>query len=317
MLVLEGEAATRIRTASFSFRVRPREPMVLPAYKGSALRGGFGHAFRRVVCALKRKECADCLLRDRCVYAYVFETPPPEGTQMMRKYTSAPHPFVIEPPPETRRGYTPEDEMTFGLILIGRAIDYLPYFVYAFDELGRIGLGRGNAGFDLLDVGCSGMSIYDAEARTLGRFDPVSLDISFPAPSVSGTGPLTLRFLTPTRIVYSGRLTLDIEFHMLIRNLLRRLSLLHYFHCDGEPPRWDFREIIKAAEHVQVEDRSLRWYDWQRYSARQKTRMKMGGFVGEATFSGHTGPFMDLIRAGEVLHVGKGTAFGLGRYEAV
>jgi len=26
-------------------------------------------------------------------------------------------------------------------------------------------------------------------------------------------------------------------------------------------------------------------------------------------------PFMDLIRAGEVLHVGNGTEFGLGRYE--
>ncbi len=291
--------------------------MVLPSYKGSTLRGGFGHAFKRVVCALKSKECAGCLLKGRCVYAYVFETPPPEGTKMMRKYASAPHPFVIEPPPERRRGYIPGEEITFGLTLIGRAIDYLPYFVYAFDELGRIGIGRGKAGFELVDVVCNGEGIYDAGTRTLGSYSSSDLNISFPAPSGAVSEPLTLRFLTPTRIVYGGRLTFDLEFHVLVRNLLRRLSLLSYFHCDAEPADWDFREIIRKAESVRVKSRSLGWHDWERYSARQKTRMKMGGFVGEATFEGDTGPFMDLVRAGEVLHVGKGTAFGLGRFMIV
>jgi CRISPR/Cas system endoribonuclease Cas6 (RAMP superfamily) len=59
----------------------------------------------------------------------------------------------------------------------------------------------------------------------------------------------------------------------------------------------------------------LRRYDWERYSSRQEQRINMGGFVGEITFEGDLRPFMPLIEAGEVLHVGKGTAFGLGRYE--
>ncbi|MBU2578468.1 CRISPR system precrRNA processing endoribonuclease RAMP protein Cas6, partial [Patescibacteria group bacterium] len=45
------------------------------------------------------------------------------------------------------------------------------------------------------------------------------------------------------------------------------------------------------------------------------TRMKMGGFMGEITFEGDIDPFMHLIKAGEILHVGKGTSFGLGKYE--
>jgi hypothetical protein len=97
--------------------------MLLPSYKGSTLRGGFGHAFRRVVCAIKSRECTDCLLKEKCVYSYIFETPPSADTKIMRKYKSAPHPFIIEPPTGQRRGYTPEDELTFGLTLIGRAID--------------------------------------------------------------------------------------------------------------------------------------------------------------------------------------------------
>jgi hypothetical protein len=111
----------------------------LPPYSGSTLRGGFGHAFRRIVCALKGKECTDCLLRDQCIYAYVFETPVPDDAQMMRKYTVAPHPFILEPSVKNQRTYKEGEDLSFGLTLIGRATDYLPYFIYTFDELGRIG----------------------------------------------------------------------------------------------------------------------------------------------------------------------------------
>ncbi len=272
-----------------------------------------------MVCAIKSSECTDCLLKEKCVYSYIFETPPSADTKIMRKYKSAPHPFIIEPPTGQRRAYNPRDEISFGLTLIGRAIDYFPYFIYAFDELGRIGLGKGKGKFELRDVGCNEETIYDSETKTLRTFKPnvLSFDPDLLNSETSGSELITLHFLTPTRIVYNGHLTLDLEFHILVRNLLRRLSLLYYFHCNGDPSEWNFREIIKKAEGVKVSGQGLRWHEWERYSARQKTRMNMGGFVGGITFEGATGPFMDLIRAGEVLHVGKGTGFGLGRYEIV
>ncbi len=136
----------------FEFQLIPEEPIILPSYKGSTLRGGFGNAFKRVVCALKKNDCADCILKEKCVYSYIFETPPPSDTKIMRKYISAPHPFIIEPPPERKRGYTPKDEITFGITLIGRAIDYLPYFIYTFDELGKMGIGKGRGRYELKRV---------------------------------------------------------------------------------------------------------------------------------------------------------------------
>jgi CRISPR/Cas system endoribonuclease Cas6 (RAMP superfamily) len=41
----------------------------------------------------------------------------------------------------------------------------------------------------------------------------------------------------------------------------------------------------------------------------------MGGFIGDITFEGDIEPFMSVLKVGEVLHVGKGTGFGLGKYE--
>jgi len=117
------------------------------------------------------------------------------------------------------------------------------------------------------------------------------------------------------RISYNNALTANPEFHILVRNLLRRLSLIAYFHCDVDMTQWDFRGIIEMAKEVRVKQNSLRWFDWERYSARQDTRMKLGGFIGDIIFEGNINPFMSLIRVGELIHVGKGTTFGLGKYE--
>jgi len=332
-----------INFQQFDFTLTAKEPLILPIYKGSTLRGGFGYAFKRVVCAIRDKECFDCLLKEKCVYSYVFETPPPSDTKIMRKYKSAPHPFVIEPPSEKRRGYKPGDEINFGLTLIGRAIDYLPYFIYTFDELGKIGIGQGKARYELMEVSCDGEKIYDSESKTLKSFKTSSLSLTPHLSLRSASGgeaislltleglsqdlptersevvesglsrSLKLSFVTPTRILYNGHLTLDLEFHIFIRNLLRRLSLLYYFHCDGDPSEWDFKGMIEKAKEVKVKGRNLRWYDWERYSGRQETRIKMGGFIGDITFEGDIEPFMPIIKAGEVIHVGKGTGFGLGK----
>lgn len=46
----------------------------------------------------------------------------------------------------------PGDEITFGLTLMGRAIEYLPYVVFAVSEMARNGLGFDRARFQLTQV---------------------------------------------------------------------------------------------------------------------------------------------------------------------
>jgi CRISPR/Cas system endoribonuclease Cas6 (RAMP superfamily) len=65
-----------------------------------------------------------------------------------------------------------------------------------------------------------------------------------------------------------------------------------------------------------VKDR-LEWRDWERYSARQDTRMRLGGVVGEVMYEGQLGRFLPFLRLGEQVHVGNGTAFGLGAFRIV
>jgi len=57
--------------------------------------------------------------------------------------------------------------------------------------------------------------------------------------------------------------------------------------------------------------------EWSRYSGRQKARMKLGGFVGEAVCKGPLRPFLPLLLIGEIVHVGKACIFGNGKYLVV
>ena len=61
----------------------------------------------------------------------------------MRKYKNIPHPFIIEPPMDNNTHYQPNDTISFKLILIGKAIDFLPYFLYSFELMAEKGLGKG------------------------------------------------------------------------------------------------------------------------------------------------------------------------------
>src|SRR3990170_3658124 len=143
----------QFKFARFQFVLKALDSLRLPVYKGSTFRGGFGHAFKKVVCVHRERNCGTCLLKEKCVYSYVFETPPPSDTSRMRKYPYAPHPFVITPPLEEKREYREGDTLCFELTLIGKSIDYLPYFIYTFDELGRMGIGRGKGKYNLENVG--------------------------------------------------------------------------------------------------------------------------------------------------------------------
>ena len=298
------------KLARFKITLTPKETLFLPAYKGSTFRGGFGYAFKRVVCANREAECKDCLLREKCVYAYVFETPPPKDTEIMRKYPAAPHPFVIEPPLDPKREFREGEELTFGLVLIGRAIDCLPYFIFTFEELGRIGLGRGKGKYLLKEVQDEqGKVIYRGQEKCLREGFLIINPADFDPPSSSS---LTLHFLTPTRIKYQENLTKDLEFHILMRALLRRIFLLSYFHCDKRKP--DFSNLITASQKIKTEKQNLMWYDWERYSSRQDRRMKLGGFVKEITYSGDLEEFLPFLLLGSYIHVGKGATFGLGKY---
>jgi hypothetical protein len=310
--------------ARFQFSLEPLEALHLPPHKGNVLRGGFGITLKRLVCVQPHACRQQCRLGNRCPYGYLFETSPPEGAEALRNFSEVPRPFVIEPPAEQRMLFTPGEELPFALTLIGRGIDYLPYFIAVFRELGQAGLGRRRGRFRLKTIEAvwpytdQTETVYRAEDE-LVRTPHLILDsraITARAATLP-PGRLTLNFLTPTRLKHQGRwVETGPSFQVLVKGLLGRISSLSYFHC-GQPLEADFRGLIDRAAGVKIAESQTRWEDWARFSGRQQQRIELGGLVGRVTYQGALGEYLPLLALGEWLHVGKGTVFGNGQVQIV
>lgn len=325
------------------------EGLLLPPYKGSTLRGGFGKAFQKVVCSQRDKECHRCILQNTCPYSYIFETAPPPGGEILRKYENVPRPFVLEPPLETKTYYEPGEKLAFQLVLMGKAIQYLPYFIVIFRELGEIGIGKGRRKYSLDTVNAINLrtgektGIYSGENEMVTNVDvsitgdelaaisarePAGTPVSESAgtlanePAVESACSakvgrpvqLVIRFVTMTRLKFDQKYTSVPEFHIIVRNLLRRLSSISYFH-HGVQLDLDFRGLIEKAQRVSLVSHQTRWEGWERYSSRQDARMNLGGIVGEAVYEGDWQEFWPMLKMAEQVHVGKGAVFGLGKIE--
>ncbi len=285
----------------------------LPAYLGSTLRGALLTSFRAAVCAQKRARCGECLLAQTCQYSLLFETPTRAVPGLMTRYQQAPHPYIIEPaaPKEDGRAvrYAPGSTLSFHLVLCGRGLQHLPWFVYALERLSQTGLGRDRYPVRLDRVRLGERILY--QNGTLEGAAPVFPE-SLHLPETAER--LSLQLHSPTRIVYQGRTQgRTLPFRALMANLTRRISLMCAYHGDG-PLEADFAGLLTRAEQVELVEQDVRFYDWSRWSNRQERHVPQGGLVGRLVYQGDLKPFLPWLRLGEWLHVGKSAVMGMGHY---
>jgi hypothetical protein len=314
LITKEAPVIIHLKFAHLRLHFRARECLKLPPYKGSTFRGAFGTTFKRTVCIVQHKDCTRCLIRNQCVYPYVFDTPVETGSGIFRGFSEAPHPYIIEPPLEPKTDYATGDEFEVGLVVIGRALHHLPYFIYTFQRLGETGIGRGRGKCDLISgkarqADGTYVPVYDGARETLSEV-PILTSSDF-AHDLGNR--VAVHFLTPTQLKADQKFKHGLDFSLLVRGLLRRVSALSTFHGDG-PPDMVFQNLVDQASHIKTVDHHLRWNSYERYSNRKQERMTMGGFVGQVAFEGDLAPFALLLQIGVPLHVGKGTSFGMGQY---
>ena len=182
--------------------------------------------------------------------------------------------------------------------------------------MGRAGIGSRRGQFEVVEVIAddmkSGRRIFCGTDRTfindIPRIGPTALNCGN-----CESKRLQICFITPARLQQQGKIANNVDFIMLLRALLRRYSWLSTIYCD-DLPELPYSELLKTAAEVKLFASNLTWFDLERYSYRQHKQLKLGGLIGNIVFEGYLAPYMSLLRLGEYLHIGKGTAFGLGKY---
>ncbi len=320
--------------ARLRVRFRVLRDFRLPAYPGSALRGAWGYALRRVRYDSRRSRCRACPLRFHCQSSrlgqYLFESPADhpfffERPRYLRyELRRFPPPYVLEPPPGGT--YRPGKFMEVAWVLVGKAIGCLPLLVCSWIGMEQALLGGTSGTVRLEEV----LSLDPLENAS-----PAEVLFDGPGKEASGSiqvadwplireraaawrvqagevAEIQLRFLTPVRLKNENRLGEIPDFRLLMRTLLRRITLLSVHSPLAEPI--DHERLLEASTAVATAASDLRWKDWERYSSRQRQVMRLGGYVGRITYQGPLEEFLPYLLLGSQVHIGKQATFGLGRY---
>jgi hypothetical protein len=321
-----SSTAPTLTLSHLRFHLVPEQPLQLPAYnKGNSLRGGFGGAFRKLVCVDMHWECADCSLRYTCPYTRVFNPFIPPDAPRFSGNQNIPRPFIFKPPLTEQTHYAAGEALVFDLVLVGTAIDYLPYFVVAFRELGVTGFGLNRTPVQLNRVesigdGGAPTTVYEAATNVVRPAPPLVFDVPTTealSQEAREPGLLTLDFLTPTTLKSgstadrAGEVVRRPAFHHVLKRLRDRVNALATFYGDG-PLDLDFKALGQDAEQVQTVEDHTRWIERSRVARRRSVTQDLSGFVGSLTVRGDLAPFLPLLRVGEYVHVGKNAVFGNG-----
>jgi hypothetical protein len=305
--------------------MRLLDDALLPPYKGGMLRGGFGYAFKRSSCPQPCWNQDACAVETLCPYRWIFETPHPPEVGHLHDLRDVPRPFVIEPPLDRRTHYKAGETIEWTLTLIGGGITYLAYFLFGFEQLGRIGLGAHQARARLERVEALrpwepvGEVIYQ-DGRALPQLPSLAASLQYDAVVLAQRAaalPADLRIdlRTPLRVKTRGDWMRTLDMAALVQALCWRINALATFHGDG-PWNLDYRPLVEQAKAISIEQAQLGWEDWERTSRHRATpqTMKLGGLVGSAIVRGVSADVRAVLLLGSLVHVGKACVFGHGEY---
>jgi hypothetical protein len=297
------------------FRFRSAGTIYFPPHKsGNILRGAFGHLFRKSVCAPGCRDASSCDLRRSCPYARVFEPKAARG-EGPSGLADWPRPFVFRAAHLDGRRIGPGEEFHFIVHLFDVRDPAVAYFVLAFAELAREGIGPGRGRAELISVeqldgeGTTAGRIHESETRQLRPLSAaVAVDLNDTPRRLTHA---RIRFVTPTELKSEHQLAERPEFGILFRRLRDRISTLRRLYGAG-PLQVDFGAMGERSDAVRMTRCELQWTEVDRVSSRTGERHPLGGCVGEVEYEGELAEFAPYLKLGQWVGAGRQTVWGKG-----
>jgi hypothetical protein len=336
--VKESTRMFSLTTTHLRFVCEATTPLRLDAdvfRAGSNLRGALGQVMLRSYCA---GDANDPQHTATCPVHWLLAAKSKPGDDR-RTYALVP-PLPHGGADFLQRGATFE----FGLTLFGNAVQFLPYFILAVPEMGRIGIGPGRGKFELKRVWALNPLTGESECLFGENGNVVrtpTLVVNHAAVILNAQGlmhnahstreneetrdwRLGIEFLTPMRLVENGHVPKSPEFAPLFARLLERLDELNAQFGNGEGgarseergrTREEVMRLRELAAQVQLCEVQSRWVEVFSGSTRRGMSSPLSGFVGRAVFSASRDVWRELLPWlvwGELVQVGKATVKGNG-----
>ncbi len=206
------------------------------------------------------------------------------------------------------------------LTLYGPSTELYPWALSALEQAFRAGLGKAREPWRIrkilrVEPNRQSRPICGPDLRQLPpALEPDQLTLT--ADRYLAPQPIEVRLLSPTRLIRDGRLLppqTPVPFEVLVARSFDRFRGL-YGDAASDLLRPAVRRSIEAdAARVPLLQDRTRWIEVKDYSARTRSELRLGGRVGQLVYGEEATRFFPILRAGEILHVGKNPASGCGR----
>ncbi len=254
-------------------------------------------SFKGITCVVPRTDCARCPISSNCLYNLYFNRTV-RGISVKA--------FNLHVDFETdREGHI--KKIDINLKVWGNAAKHRKFFIFAIMRMAKLGLGKERIKFSI-DY------IYDRTKDAVLYGDYLRLAFHM-AGHISKNGnnsqKIRLRLISPIRLDTDNFIKVNIGPAEIIQAIQERFRLLQneYGICSLE------NMPIFRLPPLEMEQKTLKWVSWNRYSYIQGKKLSMGGFVGHMTFRPANEQVIIWLSIGEIIGVGLGTSFGLGRIE--
>lgn len=308
----------QIRYVKLHFTLVIVEDGQLPKSKVSALRGGMGHALLTANC-IRDEHCETCDFAEDCLVERMMYPKMKIRPDFMKTKDS--EGFVIECE-DTREWFQAGEELNFNLLLFGRTIVYFNQYLQAFYYFGMQGIGAKHVRFQIAKVTntigeplVEGNSVYKEKLKIMMVSDYVRYRFtSADVRKMLKRARCRLAFHSPLSLKYQGKMQEHFKPDAVFAAIERRIFILNCYEGKGNCD--DNRENENAVVErlpVMVDERA--WpVKIKRYSGTQNSKVVFNGIKGWCDLEGIDEDLMVLLLAGELLHIGKNTSFGFGKY---
>lgn len=291
----------------------PRSPLAFHGFPGRTLHSAFGKALKGAVCSEPECLARPCLRPETCEYGLLFR---PSDPGRVAGAADLPSAVTVRFPFGGPVVFEAGEEMPLDIILVGRALEHQEAFARAVVQMSCVhGLGAERVLLDQTRV----------EDLLTGRENQGDIrswaDLCGDRPGVDACEVV---FLSPAELVRTreGEDThLErLEFHDLVWAAAQRVGLLAFAHCAADRSDAVWKEIRAWRDALATQARDVRRLaarlrvQGQSYAAHRSPNMaRFQGVRGRALYAGDIAPFMPLLRAAEIVHIGKHATFGWGQ----
>lgn len=298
-----------IRYIKLHFDIVFPEDSVLPSFKASSIRGGIGEMLLRANCIRDRK-CEECDFETECIVQRTMYSKFEKKPQYVTTGDSVGYVIECE---DYREDIAAGETVRFNLILFGKTIVYFNQYLQAVYALGQNGIGKYYSRFIIASVrNTMGQDIISGSNVYMEKYQVHTIRdyVDYRKKQLAEAENLRMIFKTPLTLKYQGEFIKSYNIEAITKAIQRRIYMLDCFENIADE---DFSN--KTYELPDIINQEARDISVRRYSNRQKSGMYLSGIKGYLEISKIADEeLLDMYLAGEIIHIGKNTSFGFGKY---